>query len=186
MKRLCSVLVLVAMLTACENGSDEMERAMGIRSRILKAESCDFEAEITADYGDKVQRFSVSCKGDERGDLSFTVMSPEEISGISGTIKENLGNLSFGDRALSFPLLTDDQLSPVSAPWIFLQTLRSGYITSVGKEEDLLRVTIHDTYEEDALQLDVWLNEQDIPVRSEMLYDGRRILSLDVRNFSVM
>ena len=81
--------------------------------------------------------------------------------------------------------MTDDQLSPVSAPWIFLRTLRSGYLTSAGMDGEQLRLTINDSYEEDALQLDIWLDGDDVPVRAEILYDGRRILSLSVKKFKI-
>ena len=64
--------------------------------------------------------------------------------------------------------------------------MRSGYLTSAGMEGDLLRLTIDDSYEEDALTLDIWLNEQDIPIRAEILYDGRRILTLEIENFQIM
>ena len=83
-------------------------------------------------------------------------------------------------------MLTQEQISPVSAPWIFLRTLRGGYLTSAGEEEGLLRVTIDDTYEEAALQLDIWLNGETMPVRAEILYDGVRILSLEVEKFEIL
>ena len=40
-------------------------------------------------------------------------------------------------------------------------------------------------YEEDALQMEIWLNENDIPVCAEILYDGRRIVTMNVENFSI-
>ena len=82
--------------------------------------------------------------------------------------------------------MADDQISPISAPWILLKTLRSGYLRAAGMEEGYLRLTIDDTYEEDALQLDIWLGEGDLPVRCEMLYGDRRILSLNVSNFQIL
>ena len=74
----------------------------------------------------------------------------------------------------------------MSSPWIFYTTLRSGYLTSAGMEENLLRLTIDDSYEEDALTVDIWLDEQDTPIRSEILYDGRRILTLKIENFTIV
>ena len=93
--------------------------------------------------------------------------------------------MTFDDTVLFFDSMADDQISPISAPWVFLKTLRSGYLTSAGTEEEFLRLTINDTYEDDALQLDVWLGEGDVPVRCEILYDERRILSLTVTNFQI-
>ena len=49
----------------------------------------------------------------------------------------------------------------------------------------MLRLSIDDSYEEDALHMDIWLNAENVPVRGEILYDDRRILSLDVKNFAI-
>ena len=185
MKRLGGLLLLFLFLTGCSDGNQEMERAMTLRSRLLSAQGCSFDADITADYGDKVHTFSMSCQGNNKGDLSFTVTGPETISGITGILSQDGGKLTFDDTALHFELLADKQLSPVSGPWVLLKTLRSGYLTSAGMEEELLRLTIDDSYEDDALQLDIWLNLEDIPIRAEVLYADRRILSMDITNFQI-
>lgn len=185
MKKIGVTILLLLFLTGCADASRELERGMKLRSSLLQAESCSFHGEITADYGDKVHSFGMDCKADQSGNLSFTVTSPESISGITGKITQEGGRLTFDDQLLYIPVLTDDQLNPVSTPWIFLKTLRSGCITSAGMEEDLLRLTIDDSYEDDALQLDIWLNGENKPVRAEILYDGKRILSLDVTNFEI-
>lgn len=184
MKKWAISFLFLICLTGC-GGSEEIERGMALRSSLLRSPGA-FDVHITADYGEKCHQFSMNCCFDENGNLDFTVTAPEEISGITGNIKNSTGALTFDDTVLYFDLMTDDQLSPVSAPWIFLKTLRSGYLTAAGEEEDLLRLTIDDSYEEDALHLDIWMDSENMPVRGEILYDGRRILSLDVENFHFM
>ena len=93
--------------------------------------------------------------------------------------------LTFEDFALEFPRLTDDQITPVSGPWILMRTLLGGYLTSCGSDGENLRVTIRDSYEEDALTLDIWLNAENAPIRAEILYDGRRIVTMDIENFTI-
>ena len=104
---------------------------MDFRAKLL-AQAVSFDAEITADYGDKTYTFAMHCESDTKGDMTFTVTAPESIAGISGTISASGGKLTFSDTALAFDLMADDQLSPVSAPWILMKTLRSGYLTSCG------------------------------------------------------
>lgn len=186
MKRAGVLVLVMFLLTGCGGKNTEMERGLALRTKILQAQSCSFDVDIVADYGNKLHSFSVSCKGDNQGDLSFTVMKPDTISGITGTVTESGGKLTFDDVALQFDTMADDQISPVTAPWIFLKTLRSGCITSVGMEDSLLRLSIDDSYEDDALHLDIWLDENDIPSRAEILYDGKRILSMDVKNFQTL
>ena len=183
-KKLSVLLIVLLFLGGCSGKQEELERAMTLRAKILASE-CSFDAKITADYGDKLYVFAMTCQGDSRGNLTFTVTEPESIAGITGIISQDGGKLTFDDMALAFPLMADDQLTPVSAPWIFLKTLRGGYLTSANTEEELLHLTIDDSYEEDALQLDIWLDGQNLPVQSDILYDGRRILTVQVSNFTL-
>lgn len=185
MKRLAAFLIALVMLTGCTGKRDELDRAMALRAKLLACESCSFDASITADYGDEVHTFAMSCTGDNQGNVTFAVSQPESISGITGNIAAGEGKLTFDDVALSFPLLADGQISPVSGPWVFLKTLMGGYLTACGQEEELLRLTIDDSYEEDALQLEIWLNGEDLPVQAEIIYDGRRILTMEVANFQI-
>lgn len=173
-------------LTGCSGRNTELERGMDLRAKLLNANSVSFTLDISADYGDRLQLFSMECQTDRKGDVTFTVTAPETIAGITGTLSDGDGALTFEDTALHFGLLTDEQLSPVSAPWILMRTLRSGYLTSAGMDGESLRLTIDDRYEEDALKLDIWLDEQDLPQNVDILYDGKRILSLSVMSFQIV
>lgn len=183
-KILVAIVALMFCLSGCSNGNDGINRAVALRTRLLN-NPCRFTADITADYTDTVACFSMDCQADTQGNIMFSVLEPESIRDITGTLGNAGGSLTFDEEALYFDLLADGTVSPVSAPWILLMTLRGGYLTDTAMEEDRLRVTIHDTYEEDALILDIWLDEEDIPLQADIMYDGRRILTVCVRNFSI-
>lgn len=183
--KIMALLLGLVLLTGCGSKEEELERAMALRAKLL-ASSVSFDAEITADYGDTLHTFSVYCEGDSQGNLGFRVTAPETIAEITGRCEAGEGKLTFRDTVLTFPLLAEEQLSPVSAPWIFYTTLRGGYLTAAGMEENLTRLTIDDSYEEDALTVDIWLDETDSPIRAEILYDGRRILTLTIINFQIV
>lgn len=183
--KILAVVLAVLLLCGCGGREAELDRAMDLRAKLVAA-SVSFDAEITADYGDQIHTFSVYCEGDSRGNLGFRITAPDTIADITGRIEAGEGKLTFKDMVLAFPLLADEQLSPVSAPWVFYQTLRGGYLTAAGMDGELLRVTINDSYEEDALTLDIWLDSQNNPVRAEILYDGRRILTLNIQNFQIL
>lgn len=185
MKKTAALMLALFLLSGCSNAKKQIDRALGLRTRLLQGEGCSFTAGITADYGDQLYSFTLECRGDSLGNLAFTVTEPESIAGITGSITQEGGRLTFDDTALEFPLMADDQLTPVSAPWLLLKTLRGGYLTGAGQEGELLRLAVDDSYEEDALHLDIWLNESDMPVRADILYDGRRILSLTIVDFQI-
>ena len=175
----------MAIATGCSSENREMDKAVAFRERLLSAEGCSFSAAVTADYGDTLQEFSMDCKADQTGKLTFEITEPRSIASIRGQITAAGGNILFEDQALYFPMLTDDLLTPASAPWIFLKTLRSGYITSAGMDGQLLHLSIDDSYEDDALNLDIWL-DGDRLVRADILQEGKRFLLLEIENFVIL
>ena len=186
MKRLVCLIILLTVLCGCRNNTDQIGSMLRFRQRLLDGSGCSFTAEITADYGEEIYQFTAQCQGDKQGNLKFSVIEPESISGITGTITDLGGTLTFDGTALAFEPIADGQLTPVTAPWILLKTLRSGYIASCVSEGNMTYLQIDDSYSERALHLDIWLNENDIPVRGEILWEGRRILSLIVRDFTIL
>ena len=158
-----------------------MDRALALRSRLL-AQGVAFDSEIVADFSDKIYSFGVHCDFDGQGNLTFSVTEPDTIAGITGKVSARGGKLTFDDQALAFPTLADGQLSPVSAPWVLIHTLRSGYLTSAGMEGDKVRIAIDDSYADNALHLDIWLDEENLPAHCEILWKGRRVLSMAIKN----
>lgn len=184
MKRIFCILMVVLLLTGCSGGNAELERAMGIRAGLI-AKTVEFDTAITADYGDVSYVFSMHCRVDPTGNMTFEVTAPETIAGISGSVSATGGKLTFDDTALAFELMADGQLTPVSAPWVLLKALRSGYLSSCCMEGELLRAAIDDSYEEDAMHLDVWFGSDDAPNQAEIYWLGRRLLSLKIENFTM-
>ncbi len=185
MKRFVCLFIVFAFLWGC-SGEGQLNKAIALRQRLLAGNGCSFIAEITADYGDVLYQFSMDCRADKQGNLAFTVTVPESISGITGTVSETGGHLTFDGTALAFATIADGQVTPVTAPWLFLKTLRSGYIASCAEGKDTTYLQIDDSYADNALHLDIWLDENTAPIRAEILWEGRRILSIEVREFSIL
>lgn len=186
MKIMGAVLAALLLLAGCSQTPQELDQAMGLRAGLLQAAGCRFDADITADYGTYLYTFSLACQTDAQGNLSFTVAEPETLAGITGTISQEKGTLTFEGMALQFDTLTDGQMTPVVAPWVLVKGLLGGYLTSAGTEDGVLRVSIDDSYAGEELHLDVWFSGEGYPARGEILYDGRRIVSLTVKNFALL
>lgn len=185
MKRLCCIMVFLLLLCGCAAKEQDMERVMALRAKLLASPEVSFDAVVTADYGAHTYTFKLRCKTASTGELTFEVLEPESIAGITGKASVNGGKLTFDDKALSFGPLADGSVAPVSGPWIIMNTLRSGYLTSCGEENGSLRVSIDDSYADDALHLDIWMDEKDLPARGDVLWQGRRILSIEIENFVI-
>lgn len=186
MKRFLGLILCLMLLAGCGKTEDDLDLALQFRQRLLAGAGCKFACEITADYGDVIYQFSMDCQADKQGNLSFSVTSPESISGITGAITEAGGHLTFEGTALAFAPIADGQVTPVTAPWLFLKTLRSGYIASCAEVDGGTYLQIDDSYKDRALHLDIWFNENDMPVCGEILWEGRRVLSINVKDFTIL
>lgn len=186
MRRVFAVVLVLLTLCGCAGLDSEMDRVLSLRDRLLSGNGCSFKAVITADYSDKIYTFGMDCQADSAGAITFAVTAPETISGIYGIVSGEGGKLTFDDQALVFEMLADGQITPVSAPWLLVRTLRSGYINGCGKDGAGLHIQIDDSYQKDALRLDIWTDENDMPTRAEIVWNGRRIVSMDVENFTIL
>ena len=170
------------LLGGCAAGNREMDRAMELRSRIL-TEPCTFSAQITADYIDSRETFTVSCSHTPEEGLTFEVTQPREIAGICGTVAGTEGTLRYDGAILALPLLADGRISPVSSPWVLLKALGSGQILSCGESDGALCITARDSYADDALEAEVWVRDGKIE-SAELMWQGRRTLVMEIQGFA--
>lgn len=185
-KAAASLILAVLCLTGCGKENPELERGLALRARAQQAQGCSFSAKMEADFGDQLYEFSLDCQGSSGGEMAFQVTGPETISGITGTLSQEGGALTFEETALAFPMLSQGLVSPVSGPWLFWKALTAGCVTSACMEEGQLRLSLDDSYEENALQLDIWCDGEDLPARVEICQEGRRILTISLSNFTIL
>ena len=180
----CIVLLIVLMVTmgSCSR-EDELEaRAMRVRELVC-TKSVTFTARVRSTVEGTGESFTLDCEADCGGDVRFSVVQPECISGIQGSLSGTGGKLLFDTHAVAFSMLANGRASPISAPWLLMKTLRAGYIHAWGVEKDLLRLTIMDSYHEDALQMDIWFTDENVPVQSEVIWRNTRILTMEIDQF---
>ena len=172
------------MLTGCGSSGSELDEAMLLRKELLQ-QGCRFRATITADYGTDIYVFTLDCSADSAGTVSFSVTQPAAIAGITGRISDDGAALTFDDTVLAFPVLADGRLSPVCVPWVFLNTLRAGYLTGCGRAGEGLLICANDTYEENALYLEIETTCDRIPIRADIYWNQQRIICLEIADFVI-
>ena len=186
MKVVAALIVVVCLLSGCNNGQNDIKQAMDLRKHILESQGCTFQATVTADYDKTIYTFQMDCTIDSNGLLQFTVTDPDTISGITGNISKVQSSLTFDDKVLAFPLLSEGLPTPVSGPWLFINALRSGYLTGCSNDEGKLAIYLNDSYEENPLHLQIHTDEKCCPIYAEVIWQDRRVLSMDIRGFIIL
>lgn len=185
MKRMLIIFIAVIFLSGCTKQKTCLDQAVEMREQLLGGNGCTFKAILTADYQDVIYTFAMYCSADREGNVGFSVISPDTISGISGTLSENGGELQFDEQALLFEAIADGLISPICAPWIFLNILRSGYIDGCAEEADGLFIQYTDSYHDEIIKVNV-TTEGLIPVRGEIIWNEQRIMTIVVEDYCVL
>jgi len=183
--RFAAILCMIVLLSGCDGSRNSLNRAVSLRNRVLNSNGCTFRTIVTADYGEQIYVFKMDCKTDREGNLSFTVAEPSTIAGITGNISGSGGQITFDDKVLAFQTIADGLVTPVTAPWLFMKTLRSGYLKAAAETEEGFEISIDDSYCEESLQLRI-CTVGDMPSSAEIFWQGRRILTLIVEDFTYL
>lgn len=183
MKRFFPLLLILFIFAGCSSRKDDMGRALRFRENLLQQSGCAFQCNLTAEYGQIIYQFVLDCQVDNKGDVSFTVTAPDSISGIKGVLSGSGGQIKFEDSILGFPILSEELPTPLSAPWLFMNAMRSGYIRACDVRDGKMALTIAETYEENAMHMKMQFDRKDKPVNCEIIWKDRRVLSMEIDDF---
>lgn len=192
-KLLLCVLMITLPLAACagagrDNGPEE--EALTIRGEYLSMTGCSGSAVITADYGQRVYRYTLSfTSGAEETVLTLT--APDTVAGLTARLPTGEGGLLEYDGAiLETGPLDSEGLSPVSALPAILEAIRGGYLETCTREDwgnrSVLCLYIRDPELEpgEGRTCSLWLDrETHAPVRGEISRDGFCVIQCDISDF---
>ena len=171
------------MLCGCAGKPEEdpSQQALTFRQDVTQY-PCSFQAEITADFGDTVNLFSLSCTHTPDGGTQMRLTAPQTLAGITAQVTDAEGKLVFDGAEAVFGTLEGLGLSPMAAPELLAQAWQSGYISYTGMENGCLHVTYLCGYGEDEYRADVWF-ENDMPLRAELSCNGFAAVQIEVTDF---
>ncbi len=184
MRRLFALIPVILLLSSCGGTAQEREEvALDIRSQALEATSCQIEAEVRSDYGDRVYSYTLSFVWQETGESKIVVLAPESIQGVTAIIEEGETKLTYEGAELETGPLDTNGLSPLDALPAFLDACKEGYIAQVDEERwgetDAIRVTYGEGSEStvDTVQYCIWYAvETKQPLYGEILSGGQAVI----------
>ena len=86
---------------------------------------------------------------------------------------------------MAFRTIADGLVTPATAPWLFMKTLRSGYLKDAAETERGFEMSIDDSYAEESLQLRI-RTAGETPASAEIFWQSRRILTIAIENFTFL
>ena len=186
------VLMMIPLLTACGGGagSGSEELALTIRGEYLSAGGCTAQAEITADYGQRVYTYTVQLdvEGEE---TALTVTAPEMVAGVRARCAGGESWLEYDGAVLETGPLTPDGLSPLGGAAALWEAARSGFMDSCTMERldqtETLRVLCRSPELEagEGLETTLWFDaDSHALLRGELAWEGRTVIPCILSGFA--
>ena len=186
MKRLLAVWMVLCFFSGCAANKAGADPSLTLRNELQKGSECSFRCTVTADYGDSITAFTMDCVSSGNGDMTITLVEPETICGIQGIISQESGALTFEDKVLLVQLLADGQITPICSPWLMVRTLLGGIVRATECSANGSQVIYDDVFSSEPFQMYAQLNGDHIPVICEFVWQGRRIITVQVDNFKIL
>ena len=178
LKQLAAALLLPLCLAGCGKPQSS-QRALDLRSALMQSRECSFTAEITSESDDRVYGFTVQCHCTPE-QTRVQVLAPDAIAGITAVISKNGAQVEYEDSILELGNI--GSVSPMAAAELLYRCWVGEYIVSAGKDGETERVSYLPANEE-AVTVDTWLDQADVPIYAEISEDGVRRLRMTVTDF---
>lgn len=187
-----SLLLLTAtsalLLTGCTGGGSSTKGKLEAAQSVYRTMSgCTAQAEITADYGQRVYGYTVdlTVKG---GSGVMTVKQPENLAGTVLTWSDGETKLAFDGTELDTGALSDSGLSPADAMPTILTACQGGEIVDCCMEEQEGGQVLHGTLDLDGDQggqIQCWFQPDSYGLlRAELSQDGVTVVTMQFSDFS--
>lgn len=179
--------MLILLLTAC-GGGEENDVVMQLQQQYAAVESATMEAEIVCHYDDEVREYRLLCAyTPERS--TVTVLSPENLAGISAQVENGTLTLSYDDISLDTGTYSAAAVSPVVAMPKLMEAAAWGYPGEQSEETVGERVCIRlgcDLSDEPGTMYTTWFDKETLlPLRSEITVDGALLFEITWLRFEV-
>lgn len=189
-KRLLFLPMMLLLLTGCSGGQENENgaeaQAVAIRGEYMAMTSYSLQAQVNADYGQRVYDFTLSVTWDGE-ETTVVIREPEMLAGVTARITGDEGTLEYEDLSLETGFLDEDGLSPVSALPALMEAARSQYIDRCTLTDGMLEVHCADPEQKAGTgrEVTLWFDTQTHALTAgEISQDGRRVIACEVTEFS--
>ena len=178
--------MLILLLTACGGGENDV--VLQLQQQYAAVESATMEAEIVCHYDDEVREYTLLCAYTPEKS-TITVLSPENLAGISAQVENGTLTLSYDDISLDAGTYSAAAVSPVVALPKLMEAAAWGSPGEQSEETIGERVCIRlgcDLSDEPGTMYTTWFDKETLlPRRSEITVDGTLLFEVTWSRFEV-
>lgn len=186
-------LILACSLCGCTGSDRDNALTLELRSDFLARAGCTGTVDLTADYGQRVYRYTADFRETTEEGLTMTLSSPEEVAGITATARAGQTGLEYEGMRLETGPLNGEGLSPMDALPALFAALESGYLAETGTEffdeTEVLRLCCRDPEQPpgEGTETILWFDKaQKTLRRGEIRSDGFTVIQCEFSAFTIL
>lgn len=186
-KALLFAPMLMLLLTAC-GGGGEKDVAASLQQQYAAVSAATLEADVTCHYEGEERTYTLLCAyTPEKSNI--TLLSPENLAGISATLEGETLTLSYDDISLDAGSYSAASISPVAALPKLMAAAATGYLTEQSEEtvsdRPCLRLAFDLSEDEETLYTTWFDQETLLPLQSEISADGAVVFEVSWKRFEI-
>lgn len=186
---LLSAILLVVFTGGCSDSDGGIKRLSGdIRQTYMQAGAIESTVRIMCDTGNQVMDYQLLYQKEKDGDVYVTVNEPKAISGVVVKVCDNGTVLQFENLVLETGLPKYTGFTPLDAVPCMLLDVGQRVPTEISlessKQGDYAVLTFEDYFSEKDASKTIWIDRKTLkPIKAEMYFEGRMILSCEFELF---
>lgn len=183
-KRVCVPMMALCLLLCGGCGEANTEET-DPRDLYREMTGCELTVSVTCEQAGLEWSATLQCVYDPAGESTVEVVEPLELAGVRAVIREADWSLEYGDLCLNAGTLSDESISPATAPVRFLNALREGWLLEENREDwrgtPCVRLALEQTGTSGgSIVTTLWLRTEDsVPVYGEIAVEGETILTAE-------
>ena len=170
MKKYIAIILTVLMLISCESSDFAQE----IPRRYKEMAGIRIEAEISAEFNDRTDKYTVLYSYQKGSNATVKVLKPEEIAGIEATIDEDAATFRFKDTILETGMDINSP-TPMNVLHKLVQVWSFKEVTQTGSEGDNTLLV----YDDGDYQYRTVFNDDYLPICAEIMRNSKLKMKID-------
>lgn len=183
---LFALMITLLALAGCNSAAKYEEEFADYRASLGESAGISLTANVRADYGEKILEYTLRYEENAFGN-TVEVLSPELVSGVKAHFEENRGTLEFDGLILDGANLTKDGLTPLSALFEIVKSLKSGYLQKLWIEDsDNGAELVSELAVSDSSIQTLWMDAASMtPLRSEIKSENKTVIYCEIFDWTV-
>lgn len=187
-KRLAAFTLAVCLLLSVSGCKKISKNSEGDLNTIQKQyESCaglQTNAHIVSNLDERTLEYDIKYEYNKESGGRITIISPEELAGITAAVDGDSFTLHYEDTALETAMPDRKGLTPADAVPYLLSDIKKAYPTEIWRENGKIAVHFEQTTDDGAVSKEVYFDEKTGALCDAELYlDGKKLLGCTFSEF---